>query len=189
MSSNDPAVSASVGFEGKDGIFAGASTSMSVRGGDVRINTATQYVGIAKKVEDTSVEVGLIHRSYDTLVDTGYTKDFFEAYVGVTRGPIKARFYLSPDYLRDGRNSYYIEVNATLLRRDKWVLDGHAGLSLIPHDIGDPRVGLRDYEDFRLQISRPIGKAFFAAGVASSNYPVYSSSGKARAFASVSYAF
>jgi hypothetical protein len=133
--------------------------------------------------------VGTIHRSYDHIVDTGYRRGFFEGFAGLGYRGIKARVYVSPDYLVDGRTSYYLEINARLLRIEKWSVEGHGGLSLIPHDLGSGQRGLRNFQDWRLQASRPIGRLFVAFGVNATNYPVYSTSGRAKVYASISQAF
>ena len=189
ISSNDPALSLALGFDGPAGIFAGASASVAAGGDAPRINSSVQYLGYAIRKGEVSLEAGVIHRNYRRVVDGAYRKQFFEGYVGIARRALKARLHVSPDYLRDGRTTYYGEVNARLLALGKWGVDGHAGLSLIPHDIGSGRKGLRHYRDWRVQVSRPVGRAFVSAGAAGTNYPVYSTSGKARAFASLSYAF
>lgn len=189
VSGNDPAVSAAFSLDSDSGLFAGASASIAAGGESPRLTSATQYAGYAIRKGQVSAEVGVIHRRYQRVVDTAYRRDYFEIYAGISTRTIKARVYVSPDYLVDGRSSYYGEVNARLLAVGKWSLDGHAGLHLIPPDIGSAKRGLRNYQDWRVQVSRPLGKVFVSAGIAGTNYPVFSPSGKARVFASISRAF
>ena len=190
ISADDPALTLGVNLEGPAGTFIGASTSVAAGSGDPHIDAATQYAGIATRRGRTSFEAGVIHRTYDRIVDEDYRRGFFEGYVGVTHRGIKARLYVSPDYLRSGLVSYYVEVNARLLAVEQWSLDGHAGLSLIPTETAAGPHKIDDFEDWRLQASRPLGKQlFFSAGLSATNYPVYSASGRLRAFASVLYAF
>lgn len=184
-----PAVSAGVSLDGPGGFFAGASATLAVRDGHPLLAAATEYVGYALRRSDISMELGVIHRHYARLVDVGYRRGFFEGYAGLSRRNVKLRVYVSPDYLRDGRASYYAEINALLLKAGSWSLDGHAGLSLIPQDIGSASGGVRNYEDWRLQVSRPLGRLFLSAGVAGTNYPVYDASGKPRVYTSASIAF
>lgn len=189
ISGNDPAFSMAVSVEGPAGLFAGASASVAVGKDDPHLSAATQYAGYALRQGRTSIEIGVIHRYYSRVIDTDYRKDFFEGYVGVSHRAIKARIYVAPDYLRNSRATYYGEINARLLARGQWSLDGHAGLSLIPRDINSGRKGMEHFRDWRVQVSRPVGKTFLSAGLAGTNYPVYSASGSARVFASISYAF
>ncbi|MDF8331752.1 TorF family putative porin [Novosphingobium cyanobacteriorum] len=183
-----PAISAGLSLDGPGGFFAGASATVTSGDGDLRVAAVTQYIGYAVRAGDVSVEAGVIHRSYARIVDRDYRRGFFEGYLGASRKGVKLRVYVSPDYLRDGQATYYAEVNARLLQLSKWSLDGHAGLSLIPYDKSGPG-GLHKYRDWRLQVSRPAGRLYLSAGVAATNYPVYDASGKARVFASASFAF
>jgi uncharacterized protein (TIGR02001 family) len=190
ISANDPALSLSLSLDNESGLFAGVAASIAAGNSDPRMTYASQYAGYAKRFGETSVEAGIIHRTYERVVDTEYRRDFAEIYAGVTHKSLKARLYVSPNYRRDNRTSYYGEINARLLGVGEWSLDGHAGLSVLPGDKGSgtsPK--MRTYRDWRLQVSRPVGKLFLSGGVAATNYPVYSPSGKARIFASASYAF
>jgi len=187
ISRGDPALSLALSLDSPEGLFAGAGASVAAGDHEPRLSSLVQYAGYALRRDRTSFEVGLIHRRYDTVFDGDVRRDFFEAYAGISHGAMKARIYVSPDYHRSGRTSYYGEVNARLLSVEKWSIDGHAGLALTPHDTG--RKGLRDHYDWRLQASRPIGRLFLSLGVAGTSYPVYSPSGKARGFVSLSHAF
>ncbi|MEI6643073.1 MAG: hypothetical protein WCL10_13620 [Novosphingobium sp.] len=69
------------------------------------------------------------------------------------------------------------------------LLEGHAGLSLIPYEEGDRHGGLRRYRDWRVQVTRSLGPVFVSVGVNGTNYPVYSETGRARVFATISHAF
>lgn len=189
ISDNDPALSLSLSLDGDSGWFAGASASVAAGNSDLRMTYASQYAGYAIRSGSTSLEAGLIHRTYDRIVDADYRKDFFEFYAGLTHKSIKARIYVSPDYRRKSRASYYGEINARLVAIDSWGLDGHAGMSLIPVEEQPGQTSWHSYQDWRLQISRPVGKLFLSAGVAGTNYPVYSPNGRARVFASASLAF
>jgi uncharacterized protein (TIGR02001 family) len=189
ISGADPALSAGVSFDTQSGFFVGASATLALDPNSPRVSAMVQYAGFAKRRGPVTLELGLIHRSYHTIVDTEYQREFFEGFVGAAVGGVRARFYTSPDYLRDGRATYYVEVNAPLLRHDKWQLEGHAGLSLIPYEKETRRSGLRNYRDWRLTLSRPVGPLYLSLGVNGSNYPVYSDTGRGRVFGSVAYAF
>ena len=189
ISSADPALSASVSLDSGSGLFAGASATVALNIKEPRVSAAVQYLGFAQRHGSLSYEVGVIHRSYARIADRDYRRGFFEGFVGVGIGGARARVYVSPDYLVDGRTSFYAEINAPLLRHEKWQLDGHAGLSLIPHELGARSRALRHYQDWRLTVSRPVGPLFLSLGINATNYPVYSDTGRGRVFASAAYAF
>ena len=189
ISSGDPVVAAGISFDTQIGFFAGASASLALNTDVPRVSALVQYAGFATKRGAVTLELGLIHRSYARIVDADYRRGFFEGFAGAGVGAVRARVYVSPDYLRDGRASYYAEVNAPLLRHDKWRLEGHAGLSLIPYDLAAGRGGLRRYRDWRLTLTRPVGPLFLSLGVNGTNYPVYSETGRGRVFGSAAWAF
>lgn len=189
ISDSRPVLTVGASLDSGTGLFAGTSASVAAAAHGPQITSLVQYAGYAKRVGGVTAEVGAIHRRYLQVLDRDYRRSFFEVYAGLACRGIKARIYLSPDYLVDGQNSYYAEVNARLLRIREWTLEGHAGLSLIPYELALPRRGLRNYQDWRMQVSRPAGRLFIAVGVNATNYPVYSASGKAKVFASISTAF
>ncbi len=172
-SGNDPALSLSVSADHSSGLFAGASVTAAAGDKPLRINGASQYVGFAHQLGTTALEIGLIHRSYGSqeLADEDYRKNYFEAFVGLNRPNLRLRLYMSPNYLRDSRNSFYGEVNGRLLKKGSWSLNGHAGISMLPADPG--QTGMRFYEDWSLQVSRPLGKFSVSAGLVATNYAIF----------------
>lgn len=189
ISRDDPALTIGLNHDTSGGLYFGASATVAAGAESPHIASAEQYVGYALRRGSTSFELGVIHRSYDRVVDEDYRRGFFEGYLGLNRRTVRARLYISPDYLRQGPPSYYLDLNARLLARGPWSLDGHAGLSLIPVETDRGGRELEDYEDWRLQLSRPLGRVMVSTGIGGTNYPVYSESGRLRAFASVMYAF
>jgi uncharacterized protein (TIGR02001 family) len=174
ISSDDPAASIEASLDHESGFFAGASISFAAGQDDPRVVASTQYVGYSTRQDQTSFEVGIVHRNYGSsnIADTAYRGDYFEGFVGVRRKNINLRLYVSPDYLVDGRNTYYGDANVHIAKVGKWSLAGHGGLSVIPQDIGEPG-GMRFYYDWRLSISRPLGKFSASAGIAGTNYPIF----------------
>ena len=189
ISNSDPVIAAGVSLDSRSGLFAGASASLALNTEVPRISALVQYAGYAARSGEWAAEVGVIHRSYARVANSDYRRGFFEGFVGAGFRGVRARLYVSPDYMIYGRASYYAEVNARLLKVEAFRLEGHVGLSLIPYDPGAYRRGLRRYRDWRLQVSRPVGPLFVSLGVNGTNYPVYSDTGRARVFASISHAF
>lgn len=189
ISADDPGLTVAASVDLPHGFYAGADASIAAGNRGLRVTASNQYIGISKRIGETSVDMGVVHREYGPIFDTAYRRSFNEIFAGVTLRKLQLRAFLSPDYLVDGRNTYYIEANARILSAGDWGLDGHAGLALIPHDLGDPRTGLIAYRDWSLNASRPVGKFKLNLGVAATNYPVFGSSGKARVSASISRSF
>ena len=189
LSGNDPAVSAAISFDHPSGLFAGGSVTIAAGEQHPRLASASQYAGFALRRGEVSIEAGVIHRDYGDVIDTDYRKHYFEGFVGVSRRSLRARVYISPDYLIDGRTSYYGELNLRLLKVGKWSLNGHVGLSVIPKDLDSPEHGMNTYRDWSLQVSWPVGKFSMSLGVSATDYPVFSESGRAKVVFAISRAF
>jgi len=189
ISGEDPALSVAASIDHTSGLFAGGG--MTVAGGkhDLRVTSASQYAGYAVRIKETSLEVGIVHRDYGKMTDLAYRRHFVEGFVGLSRPTFRLRVYVSPNYLKDGRTTYYAETNFRIVTIEKWSLNGHAGVSLIPHDIGTPKHGLQRFEDWSLQINRKFGSYSASVGLAHTNYPVFSTHKKAKLVLTVSRAF
>jgi uncharacterized protein (TIGR02001 family) len=195
-SDDDGAASLEVAYDHPSGLFAGISLTVAGGEHDPHINGATQYAGYALRRGEISVELGVLHRDYDakSLVDDAYSPHYFEGFVGVIRRNLKLRLYVSPDYLRDGRTSYYGEANARLFKAGNWSINGHGGISAIPPDIG--ATGMQFYYDAGVQANRSVGKFALGLGIVTTSYPVFGPDNgsaffenKPRVFASLSRAF
>ncbi|MFC3175506.1 TorF family putative porin [Novosphingobium bradum] len=189
ISADDPGLALAVSADLPGGLFAGADASFAAGGEAPRLTAANLYAGVALRLGEASVEAGAIHRRYGSIYDDAYRPRFTELYAGITLRRVQVRAFVSPDYLADGRNTYYLDVNARLASLGRWTLQGHGGLALIPHDLGDPDTSLISYEDWSLRASRPLGPFTLGLGVAGTNYPVFGPSGKVRFSAQLSRAF
>lgn len=189
ISEDDPGISLALSVDDRSGLFAGADVEFAAGAKEPRFTASNQYAGYALRKGKVSLEAGVIHRNYASIYDEAYTRGFFEIYAGATIGKLHLRGYVSPDYMVDGRTSYYLEANARLATVAGWRIDGHAGLSLIPRDLDDPKGGLADFEDWSLQASHSLGKFNLSLGLAATNYPVFGPSGKVRATAVLSRSF
>lgn len=189
ISRDDPGVALALSVDSDTGLYAGADASFAAGSRQPRLTAANQYAGYAVKRGGLSLEAGVVHRSYGSMFDTAYRKQFFEFYAGASFRRVRLRAYVSPDYLVDGRTTYYVDANVGLATISKWKIDGHFGLSLIPPDLSERQGYLLNYEDWSLRASRPVGRFTFSVAVTATNYPVFSESGKARFSASLSRAF
>lgn len=190
VSEDSPAVTAAVSLDHGSGFFGGGSATVAVaKGNGDRLATATQHAGFAVRRSATSFEIGVIHRSYGRIVDTDYNRQFIEGYVGVSGRTISTKLFVSPNYRRDGRATYYGQIDARLFTVHGWSGEAHVGLSLIPEPSGRSRDSLHYYRDWRVRLSRPIGRLNFTIGAAGTNYPVYAESGRVRFSAAFGAAF
>lgn len=167
LSADDPALTIALGIDDSSGFYAGGSVSVSAGEQDLRVSSFSQYAGYAWRGDRTSFEIGVIHRHHSDSLDPEYSKDFFEAYVGATRGKTSARLYVSPDYIPGDRLSAYASLNTELVRMDDWSLAGHAGLALKP-SAGTGSHKYHSEVDWSLSVGRPFGEFNVSIGVADS---------------------
>lgn len=190
ISDDDPGITLAVSADLPHGLFAGADASFAGGSESPRLTASNQYAGVAFGLGGSaSLELGAIHREYGPLYDDAYRRRYTELYAGVNLRRVHLRAYVSPDYLVDGRTTYYLELNARLATIREWNLEAHGGLSLIPHDLSDPDTSLISYEDWSLRASRKIGPFTFGMGLAATNYPVFGPTGRLRFSAQISRAF
>ncbi len=157
-SGDDGAASLEISYDHPSGFFAGASVTMAGGQHDPHFNGSIQYIGYTVQRGETSFELGVIHRDYRdrSMFDVAYSAHYSEGFIGVSRRNLRLRLYVSSDYLRDSRTTYYGEVNARLIKSGKWSVNGHLGISLIPPDPG--ATGMRARYDWSVQASRPLGR-------------------------------
>lgn len=167
LSADDPALTLAAGFDDPSGFYAGGSVSFAAGDRDARLSSSAQYAGYAWRNGRTSFEIGAIHRHHSDSLDPEYDKDFFEGYVGITRGKSNLRLYLSPDYIPGGRISAYASLNTEIASIEEWSLAGHAGLALKPDNDGFSD-GYHAEVDWSLSVGRAFGDFSFSAGIADS---------------------
>lgn len=185
--SGSPAISFAVNADHASGFFAGGAVSIAADA-DPLLSSASQYAGYAVRRGETSVDFGLVHRDYGRMFDAEYRQHYFEGFVGVSHKRVRARFFVSPDYLKTGDASYYGEVNLRLAEVQKWSLNVHGGLSLLPCDAScDGK--LHVYRDWSARVSRAVGAFSLSIGVSGTNHPIFSDDGGPQVHATVSRAF
>lgn len=184
----DPVARIALSVDHKSGVYAGGSASVAAGAHDPRLAASTQYLGYAARRGGTTFEVGVVHSHFRTMTDLSYNNDFFQGFAGVARKTLRLRVYASRDYLRDGRTTWYGEFNARLARFGSWSLGGHAGLSRIPADPGEPR-HWRSYHDASLTLARSFGAFNFSAAATATDYPVIGTNQGPKFTAALSRAF
>ena len=189
ISRDSPGTTLAISADGPLGLFAGADVSLALNAGEVLMTANSQYAGIAVRLGRTSLELGGIHRRYHTVVDTEYAPDYSEIFLGLAHGTTRLRGYLSRDYNVDHKLTGYVELEARLLQVGPWSLNGHGGLTFVPHDPGTNASGPKIYEDWSLYAGREWRGLNLGLAVSSSNYPVIGETGSARVSVSVSKSF
>lgn len=187
LSDDSPVLRGAAAIDLPGGLFAGATLSLAQREGGLRAVAASQYAGWATRRGEVSFETGVIHRHYRLLADADYRPDYVELFAGVTKGHGRVRLSVSPDYVRSGRASYYLDGGLRLFQLVGVGFDGHAGLSLIPDAHHGQR--LERYVDAGVDAGRAVGGFAITMSLAWTNYPVFAGGNGPRFAASIGKSF
>lgn len=164
QSADDPAVTLAIGFDDREGFYAGGSITMAAGDRDPRVSSNAQYAGYAWRSGRASFDLGVVHRHRGDTLDPEYAADYFEGYVGVTHGKTSIRAYVSPDYIPGDRLSGYVALDSHLATLGPWSLSGHAGMAFKPQAGSD----YHTEADWSLRAGRSFGAFNLSIGIADS---------------------
>jgi uncharacterized protein (TIGR02001 family) len=118
--------------------------------------------GYAKRLKQgTTLDFGITHSRYSSYSSAAQGNSYTEVYVGIARGALSSRIFLSPHYFETGRWTAYGEVNASVSPARMWTIDGHAGV-LVPLRASSNESYRREV-DWRLGLSRELGRLSLSA--------------------------
>lgn len=164
----DPAIQASLDWEGESGLYAGLWGSNIDFGEDgaedsaVDLNVEVDLIaGYAGSItEELGYDVGAVYYKYLGDDDKGVNDfDYGEAYAGLDYSIVSTKVWYAWDYGNSGESAWYVEGNAGIPLPLEFSFDLHAGYSggdLWDLDGGD------GYFDYSVGISRSLGRFDFA---------------------------
>jgi len=165
LSDGHPVLSASLAYDRKGGLYAGASAlAVFARHGGLQPLGYVVYLGYSRRISpDLSWDIGAANGGVTQLLDKRYVDDYTQIYIGLTKGNVSAHVYYSPSYFGENGGAVYVEVSGAARPAPHWRLFGHAGLLTDLGDHGDPdqsqvrvdaRAGLaREFKNFELRAS------------------------------------
>lgn len=162
-SEGDPVITFGLHHEEASGFFLGGTLVTALDEGKPRVASGSQYAGYAFTKGRTTIEIGLVHRTYRRAYSDEYEPDFTEGYIGVSRGSLTGRVFLSPSYV-PGRFSVYTDIGAEIYARHGWSLAGHAGLRTTARS-GPPVNTETTKLDLSLRVEKSVGRLSFGATV------------------------
>lgn len=164
QSQHDPALSGGVDYSHTSGLYAGAwlSTQKWVDtvpykdGSDLELDL---YGGYKGTVGDVGYDVGFIHYSYDGDRDTAapgsVTPETSEIYLGLSWKMLSLKYshVVSEHFVgwANGKDSTYLELNATHDLGDGWGLLGHIGHQKVENN------GNASYTDWKIGVTKDVG--------------------------------
>lgn len=163
ISNGDPALIASISWDGSSGLYAAADAAFRSGGGAPRLVNLRGNVGYAVKIgQDATFDLGLIGSHYSKYGSGGEARHYTEVYAGVVFRGATFRLHFSPDYLSRGRSRLYGDAGLTLSPAPDWQVSAHAGVLVSlsgPTAYHDRSARV----DWRLGLERRLGK-FTVAG-------------------------
>ena len=149
-------VSARLGYDAPSGLYVDGSGTVALgRGDEARFLGVQGDVGYAKRLGNGwSIDVGAAHNE---LSEPYYSYSYSEAYVGISRSPVSAYLFVSPNYFHPGVITVYGQVDASISPARNWQLSAHVGSLYILDRADDPYLGRASKYDWRLGVQRELG--------------------------------
>lgn len=160
-SEGDPVVTLGLHHEEVSGFYVGVTVTAALDQGTVRLASGSQYAGYSFPIGSTTMDLGVIHRTFRKDYSDEYTPDFAEAYAGITHGGLSVRIFLSPKYV-PGRFSAYTEADAEIYHHRGWSLSSQVGLRLTS-TTGPPITTETTKLDGSLRLEKTIGRLSLGA--------------------------
>ena len=160
-SNRKPSASLNLSYDHKSGFYAGGSAIVfDASKGRVSQLGFMEYAGFVKPLKHgPALDVGVFNTDLTRYTDARATPlKYTEVYAGATSRNVSLHAYYSPNYLRGGSHTVYLDVSGAVRPRDKWRLFARGG-ALIPVN-DQARAGLlRTRYDVRAGVARELGPA------------------------------
>ena len=158
-SAGRPTATARIGYDDTSGIYANGSATVLLTGDeDLRFLGVQGNLGIAKRIDPLwAVDGGVIHNEFRPAYPGARSYDYTEVYLGMTRDPLSARVYFSPNYFRSGVRTLYGELDGSVTPAKDWRLNAHIGVLTYlssPEEYSPPN---STYYDWRVGVVRQLG--------------------------------
>ena len=136
LSAGRPVLSASLAYDRKGGLYAGATAiAVFAHHGGLQPLGYVVYLGYSRRVSPTlSWDIGVANGGVSQFLDKRYVDEYTQIYVGLTKGDVSAHVYYSPSYFGESGGAIYVELSGAVRPAPRWRLFGHAGLLA---DLGD----------------------------------------------------
>lgn len=156
LSEGNPVATVGVGYDHPSGLYADAAAVAKLAGERPGLMRFQADLGYAVRLGSRlSLDVGVLRAQFTSRYAGERAAHYTELFAGLTRGRVSARAYYSPDYFRPGTSTLYGEVEAALIRSEKWHLSAHAG-RLFYLTLAPAYANFRDQYDWRLSLARDV---------------------------------
>jgi len=157
LSEGRPVAILDLAYDDPSGFYADAAGTGVFRSGGPSPLALQLTGGYAKRLRSgTTLDFGVTHSTYSSYSSAARGNEYTELYVGIARGALTSRIFLSPHYFEANRWSTYGEINASVRPAQRWTVDAHAGVQLPLH--APYGQSYRREVDWRLGVSRELGR-------------------------------
>ncbi|MEO6378894.1 MAG: TorF family putative porin [Caulobacteraceae bacterium] len=156
LTDHRPALSLNLSYDHPSGAYAGASAMVTdTRYQGVEALGFMEYAGVVKRVnDDVAVDVGLSNVNLKRYnADRKSELNYTEVYAGLVGKILNLHGYFSPNYVRSGIQTVYLDLGGVIHPWDKWRLFGHVGL-FAPANDAATAFGIRRRFDARAGVAR-----------------------------------
>jgi uncharacterized protein (TIGR02001 family) len=159
LSDGRPVAILDFAYDNSSGLYGDATATAVLRRGDNPALLSFQVNGgYAKRFSSgTTLDVGATHSTYSHYSSGKHGTTYTEFYVGLARGDLSSRIFVSPHYFARGLWTVYGEVNGSVRPARNWSLDGHVGM-LVPLRTASPGERYRAGFDWRIGATRELGR-------------------------------
>ncbi len=156
LSGGNPVATVSIGYDHPSGIYVDAAAVTKIAGDRAGLMGFQGDIGLAQRLGDgLSLDIGVQRSQFNSRYAGERAAHYTELFVGLTRRRVSARVYYAPDYFRPGISTLYTEVEAAIIRSEKWHLSAHAG-RLFYLKLEPAYAGFRDQYDWRVSLARDV---------------------------------
>jgi uncharacterized protein (TIGR02001 family) len=156
LSNREPVAMFSIGYDHPSGVYVDLAAVAQLVGDEAGLTRFQGDIGYAVRLDSAlSLDIGVQRSQFTSHYSGARAAHYTEFFVGLTRHRVSARVYYAPDYFRPGTSTLYGEVEAALIRGEKWHLSAHAGrLFYLKHS--PAYASFRDQYDWRLSLTRDL---------------------------------
>jgi uncharacterized protein (TIGR02001 family) len=154
LSDGKPDVNLNVTYDNRSGFYAGATAigAESAHGG-AHILAYLEYIGFSAPISgNIAWDAGVSNSTVSQRPYNPYNIDYVEAFAGVVTRDFNVHVYYSPNYIGEGFDAVYLDLNGAVRPRQGWRVFAHAGV-LTPLGVGGEPGSRREHYDLRVGVA------------------------------------
>lgn len=130
VTDHEPAISLNLADDLASGVYFGGSAIVQHAGPEgLRQLGHTEYLGFARRARNgVAWDVGVSNQDLEIYAARGFHLKYSEVYAGLSNGNLSSHIYYSPNYVRSGTSTLYLDVNGVWRPADDWRVSSHAGI-------------------------------------------------------------